>query len=393
MCLKQLEKEENFEIFRADEIQDYPYLDEEAKKVMMPILENYYSSSLPEANFKNCMWVEGDRFIWLTKEHRLGEIFRKFKFQTPEEYLVELIWLDNGGTRSFEVATTNNKDSISQLVLDRLTPDGLKNIRQKIVRNIREGIKLESVLGNHLALCKKLGITDAKEDILQFICDTKRDSTDRMDATSIYLELGGDKEKIVALYETLTNYNDYFFLHLTSQLYKTNPDSVIRKGTEAIQSVETTEERKINIAQMMAEIGDIEAFTYLDGLVRLHKKSPHHIQSGHPISKIDTTVALKELEDLTYLLLDKEYDDPRSFHDSAKSIIIEWLFALAAKSEQDLMKVSGFLQMERDKFKPHYDNTADLNWYINKIFEDFRNSEKTVKSIAETKQILESLSF
>lgn len=393
LCLKQLGKEENFEIFRAEEIMDYPYLDEDAKKVMLPILENYYLSSLAKSDFKNCMWVEGDRFMWRTREHRIGEIFKKFQFNTLEEYLLEFIWLDNGGTRSFEVATTNNKDSISQLVLDRLTPAGLEKLRLKVVSNIREGIKLESVFGNHLALCKKLGITEAKEDVLQFIQDTKRDTTDRMDATSIYLELGGEKEKIVALYETLNNYNDYFFLHLSSQLYKTHPNIVIRKGTEAIQSGETTEERKINIGQIIAEIGNTEAFIYLVGLVRLHKKSPHHIQSGHPISRIDTTVALKELEDVTYLLLDKEYDDPRSFHDSAKSIIIEWLFALAAKSEQDLMQVTSFLQAQRDKFKDSYDNAGDLNWYINRILEDFRNSEKTVKSIAETKEILSSLSI
>ncbi|MBN8674275.1 MAG: hypothetical protein J0L56_09080 [Chitinophagales bacterium] len=390
-CLKQLEKEENFEIFRAEEIMDYSYLDEDAKKVMLPILENYYLSSLPGSDFKNCMWTEGGRFIWRTKEYRLGEIFKKFRFQTPEEYLLEFIWLDNGGTRSFEVAASNNNDSISQLVLDRLTPAGLEKLKQKIAGNIKEGIKQESVLGNHLALCKKLGITDAKEDILRYIQDTKRDGIDRMDATSIYLDLGGDKAKIVALYESLNNYNDYYFQHLTSTLYKTNPDSIIRKGTEALQAADTTEERKINISQVMAEIGDIEAFKFLISLVRLNKKSPHHIQSGHPIS-IDTTAALQEMEDVIYLLLAKEYEDTRHFHDSARSIILEWLFALAAKSEQDLIQVITFLQGQQDKLKDRYDNIGDLNWYINRVLEDFRGSEKTVKSITETKQILSTLS-
>jgi hypothetical protein len=390
-CLKHLEHKENFEIFRAEEIKDYPYFDDASRKVMLPILEKYYLSALKEARFANCMWTEDDRFMWLTKEHRIGEIFEKFQFPTSEEYLLEFIWLDNGGTRSFEVAGTNNKVTKSQIVMKMLSLEGMEKLKKKVVENIRIGIKLESILGNHIALCKKLQITEAKDDILKFIQDAGRDSVNRLDATTTYLELGGDLDQIVKVYESMTDFNDYYFLHLTSQLHKIRPALVIKKGTESLRAAETQEEKKINIAQTLAELGDSEAFKYLVSLVSLNKKSPHHVQTGHPVSKIDTTIALIELEKISYLLLDPHYDDQKSFHDSAKSIIVEWLFALGAKSEKDMLQVIAFLDAAKEKLKDKYENYNDLNWYSNRILEEFRSSEKTVKSIDETIEIINAL--
>jgi len=391
-CLKTLEKDENFITFRAEEILDYPYKTEEIESVLVPIQEQYYLSTLPSANFKNCMSMKDGNLTWLRKEFRLGQIFKKYQFQTPEEYLFEFIWLDTGGTRNFKMASLNNSISISQLIIDRLTPVGLLEFRKRIVANIKEGIKLDSVLGSHIALCRYLKIQESRDIILKLIQESANDHLDRTDSVDIYLELGGDLNEIRLLYERITDYNSYFFFHLTVKLYKDFPNEVGIVCLNALNSDLTELQRKVQIAQILAEIGVFEGFAFLVSQVRSSKKSPHHIQNGHPVSKIDTVSALKELADIMYLVIDEKYKNERSFHDSAKSILLEWIFAFGSKSENDMIIVINFLQEMRDNLKGKFNENLDFNWYVNRILEDFRSTDKATKSLAEIKQIFSAIS-
>ena len=78
----------------------------------------------------------------------------------------------------------------------------------------------------------------------------------------------------------------------------------------------------------------------------------------------------------------------RSFHDSAKDIILEWLNSFSAKTEDDLLLVVTFLEDQIEKLTLKYENTMDLNWYINRMVENFRNSDSAVKTIPEIGTII-----
>lgn len=394
-CLKPLDNVDLFENFRAEEICDYPYLDEEAKRVLLPILEGYYLSTLVDADFRNSFWIENDRFSWRRKENLLGQIFEKFQFETPQDKLIDLIWLDRSGSRGMETAQINKTTTIGTLILQKLSQAGLVKFKMKLVSNIKDGIKLDSVLGTHIALCKKLGIIEARDAIFDCINRIAKNNTERIDAVTAYLDLGGNLNKIVAIYQSSDDFNEYFFYHLTAILYKTRPDVVREVGLRALESAATSAEGKIRIAQILAEVGSIDGFTYLVEQVRLFKKAPHHIQGGHRISRINTKAALKILIDVISLVVDKKYDTPRSFHDSAKSIIMEWLNTLANKSETDLNMVVSFLERAKEELAGQYseEEVSGFNWYINRMLEDFRGSDKTNKPISEIKSIISNLAL
>ncbi len=78
-----------------------------------------------------------------------------------------MIWLDAGGIRVFEVNKTNNKQSISEFIIEKLSNSGIEKLKEKILSNIKKGIKLQSVLGTHLALSRHLKIKEANEEILK----------------------------------------------------------------------------------------------------------------------------------------------------------------------------------------------------------------------------------
>lgn len=387
-CLKQLDKDGYFEIFQAEEILHYHRRTEETDRVLMPLLKDYYDRALPTANFQNCLWIEGGMYYQKNKEFRIGEIFQKFAFDTPEQYLMELVWLDNDGTRGFETATLNKRQTISQMILDRLSPAGKIEFRKKIVENIRTGIKLESVLGTHVALCRHLKITEAKEDILECLKNMHNEHINKTDAVDTYLDLGGNSAAILPLLQSMTGYNDYFFYFLTIKLYKIYSQEVSSKLKEALSCSDTSKENKIKFAQMLAELGDFDAFAYLVNEVRITLKAPYHIQGGHQLGQVDTRKALEVITPLMYLVVDRKFDNNRSFHDTAKSIVLEWLNTFAAKSEDDLNMVITFLEETMQTLKGEFEDVRDLNWYINRMLEEFRSSDKTVKTIPEIKTIL-----
>lgn len=387
-CLKFLDNKEKFEVFQAEEILNYYRRTDNSDKILVPIIKRYYDVNITLADFRNCLWTEGNKFHWKTKELRLGEIFKKFGFDTSEEYLMDLVWLDTEGIRRIQNSKFNKQQSISQLILDKITSSGKIEFRKKIHQNIKEGIKHESVLGTHIGLCRYLNIIEAKNCILECIKSMKNEYVNKSDAVDIYIELGGDYGEIFTILKGYTDYNSYFFGYLVEKIYKLFPVEVSIIIKNALSDKTISHENRIKYNQFLTDLGDFEALCFLANEIRLKLKAPYSIQGNHSIRSVDTSKALSEISDLMYLLIDDDYNDRRSFHDSAKSILLEWLNALAAKSESDLIKVIEFLNKSMQILRSRYERATDLNWYTNRMVEDFRGTDKTAKSLSEIKKIL-----
>lgn len=390
-CLEELNNEDYFDDFRAQEILSYNHRNEENDKILTEILKNYYYKNLQKANFQNCIRVEDGYYTWLHKEVRLVEIFKKFAFETEEKYLREFIWLDSDGIRGFEGAKNNKRQTISQMVIERLSSAGIEQLKKSVVKNIRTGISYTSVLGTHLSLCKHLNIFEAKDLILDCVKSLEIGSLNRADSANIYLALNGDISELLSILISSDEYNDYFFDFLVTKLYKIYPVEAGAKLREALISVRTNEEAKIRYARLLSDIGDHKAFSFLVNQVRIHKRAPYNIQEDLSVAKVDTRKALNEIFDIMYLVIDEKHYTPHRFHDSAKHIILEWLNMFSEKSETDLHLVIEFIEKAKEQLSGLYGNVADFNWYSNRILENFRNSDKSAKSISEIKKILKEI--
>lgn len=172
----------------------------------------------------------------------------------------------------------------------------------------------------------------------------------------------------------------------------THKEEAIKSLKTAFKQSETEEDTRLSVAKRLANLGDFEAFQFLAELIRVNKRSPYTIQGHLAIHNVDTSLGLKELEDLMYLIVDKKYDDNQHFSESAKSILLELLYGFAGKSEEDLEKVVGFCEKAlKDLQSKAYDNATHFNFFINRMIENFRDSDKTTKSISEIKTIFKSL--
>lgn len=392
-ALKVIDNPASFEFFRAYEITTYNFVDSPEEEQLKSIAESYYQREIVTANFTNAIVEKDNRMTWLRRERLLGQIFEKFHFETPIDKLMELVWLDLEGIRSFsQEHSTKEKKSISHLIIERLNEEQVLQFSHKILEHLKTGIKSQSILGSHVALCKYLNIYEARDFILELVVKNKISTWHKNTYVDIYIHLEGDTNKLASYFKKINDYNETVYLHLAGKLISIYPEIVQKSLLSCIKSLSITSDIKIGAARHLIQLGNNEGFLYLKNLLIAQGKAPYTIQSGHKISNIDTSYGLKELEDVVHMLIAPEYNDRFSFHDSAKSIILEWLSQFAAKSEDDLNMVTEFLYSAYEKLKSTYPNAKDIFWHIERFVENFRDSDKTVKSIAEIKQTIEKYS-
>ena len=199
---------------------------------------------------------------------------------------------------------------------------------------------------------------------------------------------------VVELVSKLSNYNEYWYLHLIKLIAPSYRSEAINSLTKAFMLSETKEEVKIEVAKHLSNLENVEGYKFLMELIRVNKKSPYTIQGHLSIHNVDTTLGLKEIEDLMYLVVDKHFEVQQHFSENARNVLVELLYGFAAKSEADLEKVIEFCEKTAKDLKQRgYENTSDFNFFINRMVENFRSSDKTTKNISEFKPILLRLSY
>jgi hypothetical protein len=393
-CLRFLENEDAFDFFRAEEILQYNFDSVEDKEFYLSLLRKYYNNRLPKANFANCIWIINGHYFSRRVERQLVEIFKKFDFDTSEEYLLEMIWLDLSGIRLFHKQQWGNREkSLSELILEKLSTPGIRKLKEKILANLKIGISHYSVLSTHFALCSHLKIFGAKDEVLKAMNENQRDIYLR-DVVDVYLELGGEMSEVVDLVNKMDHYDEYAYFHLILLISKDYFQDALNSLRKALNSHGAERGFLIQVAKHLAYFGDIQGFKFLMQEIRKNKESPYSIQGHLAVHNVDTRLALNEIFDLMYLVVDPAYEDRSHFTESARDILVELLYGFASKSESDLEKVVSFCEeVVIDLKKKKYESATYFNFYIDRMIENFRNSDKSIKTISEFKSILNSITY
>lgn len=391
--LKITEDQDWYDYFRVTAILNQSADRGDDTEFYQTILRNYFEKHIQTANMVNTYRETNSGYQYQYVPELLGRLFSKYKFEASPEKLMELVWLDTGGIRSWEHSITNRFESISQSILEKLNEVEREIFKGKIVANMRLGIKMKSVLGNHISLCRRLKIFDATDDLLYIIQHNLYESHHMFEVIKIYLELNGDIEEVLKIFRSITDYNDYLYKEMISYLLPLYPSVVLESLLKSFNSDSINAEVRIDLARYMSRLGSREGFHYITEQLRRIKKSPYTIQGKIDIHYVDTATALAEMQDLVYFLVDPAYGDHRTLHDSAKNIILEWIFGFAGKSEADMNLVLTFLYdsiplLQKMGYK---EEALDLNFYANRILENFRGSDNTIVPLSIIKSKLKVL--
>ncbi len=361
--------------------------------VYLQIARSYFDRYINTLDFTNCWWDTPTGCGYLQKQENIGRLLEKYAFDAPAERLLELLWLDHGGLSGWAHENTNHRKSIAEIIVEKLGESNIEKVKEKVLANMRLGIKCREVMGTHIALASRFKITQARDLIWEHILNGKVSHYDIYDLIQVYLELGGDPNKVADYLMGWEDYTSYTYWKLTEQMIDTYPEMIRASLHKALASVTLKEDDKLNAHIYLATLKEIDSFAYLVNELKNKNKAPYTINGKSHVQNVDTAEALKLIEPVAYMVIDPTNDHKR-IHDSARGIILEWLYRFAAKSEADMLMVVDFMYSMMEQLKTNFPDHANLyHFYITKVLEDFRASDKPDTSVSRMKAELAKIGW
>jgi len=384
-CLRVINTPASFELFMVEETMEMN--EEKHGMLYRNFLETYYNWEIAVADFVNAYYPKARKWLCKRREFLLSRLFEKFTFKTPVGVLLQLIWLDKGGPRNLRDLSNDKPNTLTGKIMEALGKDHENSLREEVLRNMQTGIFQNEVFGNHAALAHHYKIEEARDIILERIRKGSVDNYDVPYLAKFYLELGGNSKKLVPAFRKLIGFYAHTFIEMADLMVDYQPAEVKRLFNSYLNMPVRQDDEHISVANRLSAMGEFNGFEYLVNRIKADGKSPITIQGRFTIEKQDTVRALKKLEEVVTHVLD---NDRGAFHESARSIILEWLFSLAEKSEKDLQLVVDFFHGAKAKYAslPDSDN---FNWYADRCIEKFRESGVSKNNMRSLKKVLENI--
>jgi hypothetical protein len=158
---------------------------------------------------------------------------------------------------------------------------------------------------------------------------------------------------------------------------------------KALDSENAAIDRKIDLAKILMELGDEEGMNFIIEQMQGAELLPWGRDDSFRLARIDTQVALNKLSSMMHVLFVNR--ETRMMRKDVKSILLDFLFSLAEKSEEDLLIVDTFLSGIKERFKGHVIDFSELNRYRERMIENFRDTSEGFSSIGYTIKILEEI--
>ncbi|WDF79063.1 hypothetical protein PQ469_03460 [Mucilaginibacter sp. KACC 22773] len=378
----------DFFYWRAEKLLHYEFKGLSDDSILLTILEEYYNEHISHAVFENAYYFdESGQPMRKRMEYQLCEIWKKHSFKTPDEILLEMTWMEIGGIRGVEHDQLNKRTSLSELLLEHFA-DRPALLAERIIAHLRLEISHDNVLASHIGFCKYLKLYESVTTILDIILIDRFDHYFQYQAIDVYVALDGDKRNLLDYLVDFKDYNDYVFIHLIKLLRADFPNEVTQLMLPAINYINTSPERKMDLAQQLSNSGVIEGFDYI--ITELEKRSvaPLHIQHSTIIWQVDTLTALNRLKAVAHMLVDPAFDH-NQFWESPKQFIIELLFGFSKKGEDDLLLVEDFMHRTAEQFLSDFPvQSAHLLWHAERAIDQFRESQQAGFSVSFIRQLL-----
>ena len=390
-CLRVLANKDYFDYFRVCKLLNYPSLDSPDREQMWQLLKLLYNERIVKANFTTAIRYKESTIIISPWENLLSQVFKKYGFATEPVILIDMFCMDMEGLRNFKSYhyTIERKPSLSEKILEHLTPKQQEEAAKVIMRRLQKGIFVEEILENHLSLCRKLNIYQARETILSLLLNKQIRSYHTFEVAEIFVDLGGDWAQVVAVFEAFQQYDDTGYLSFVSKLKNDHPDVVIKSLTRAIEVPEVSLDRRLNYAQLLMELGDIQGFYFIVECLRKNVPLSSGPSMHFQLQNFDTTLMINKLAPIMSIFLEETYQD---FHiKDPKSLLVDLLSSIAEKSEDDLLLVDALLESTLRSTSSGEKSGFNINRYQERILENFRDKGDKPLPLNEVAEMLKEI--
>ncbi|OOQ58286.1 NACHT domain-containing protein [Mucilaginibacter pedocola] len=386
-CLQAVDDEVYFKGWRGERLFT-GYLNRYYPGQVQEMLRGYYDEEIVSFPFTE---------ININSEHNaaflaglLMKIWAEHQWPTSDQTLLEFSRINTEGYGGMHHRELNRRKSVTDLLLKHFA--GREEILKiKILQNLASGVRHYDVLGTQFEICRELEIKEAVPYLLDAIQHQKSYTHHVDDYMALYISLGGGYDRLLPLFEAVTNLNDYLFMFMVKLLEPVYPGQVTARLLECLRAETTEQGRKIEAAKRLAQLGNEEGFLFLINKFEAGKRAPFDVQGKVHYWNVDTSWGLQQLRSLMFLLVDEKTEALR-FHDSPKYLLLEILNGFAAKSEPDLSLVTAFMnQCVNDLSITYPANAGHIAWHAEQMMEKYRQINIIPLGNRHIKKILQAI--
>ena len=315
------------------------------------IIANWCYSNLDKIDFKTALITKSNGssstsllaiFLWY--------YLRKFNLTYTKEVLLDLLsydWIEAGQHVGIEYL---------EALLSKY------EITTRILTNLKEGIRNDDVLKNHLDYCKRYKVTEVLPYAMSELANSDRGDDVKRIALDTICELSktttNDLEKLLP--QIINN----FKWNVIEKLVQNNSQVCHKYLLSMLQTA--NEEEKLKSANYLIELQDLEGLKYYVDWVKRHKQSPETVHFDK-----SPLLGLRVLEAVPYLidLLEVSYqpDFVNSGFEHLEYHILDTLTTIALQTDENYQSVrkdmEDFIKNNTGKIK----NINFLNIFIEKL--------------------------
>ncbi|MDY0016805.1 MAG: hypothetical protein RBS89_03110 [Candidatus Delongbacteria bacterium] len=371
-----LEDDKRVELYLINEI----YNELKSKKDLTVSVEqnkkiyNWCERNFETVDFTKAIFKEGGQLRYRLDAIFMSYFYRRFKYDFPEDIMLDML--------SFDYFTVNDysetDDIISKLPADK--------VKERIERNIIEGISDFNVLKNHVMYALENNIESTYEYILSYTRNFNVESYEANELIKMYFEKTKDAEGLYHLLRIPEDIN-WKVVELLIPVKESVP---IQKSLEEyLSSSHNDKDKKFIASQYLIRMQSRIGMDYFIGKVKqMRSIDLSHLNCLKNIDNPDLISGMFELLEFSY---EKEIKiDP--FYNLNK-IVLDSLFSIAMKSKALYDLVRGNLMKFQALYIEKYPDLKFLKYDLDNMDKRFRELYVHVPDIEEVKAILKELGF
>jgi len=263
----------------------------------------------------------------------------------------------------------------------------IKDITERILENLENGIEINDVLKNHIKYCTKHDIEEVLPFAYKEIKNTKVDTEIRRVSLESIIKV--DKE-LIGLEDALGDINDAFKWNMVEALIDRTSKRVFDYLRIMLQQGE--EDDRTRASEYLIKLQDIIALEYYVEYIKKKNRFDREMYNTSPLSSLTTANAIPYLIELLNLTYQKTFQQPDDF-EKLDRLILAALRSISLESEGNYQQVKQSIENFIKKYINVYENVNWLNSFLDQLEQQYFINKSQKLTIDDVIKKIEMINF
>lgn len=262
-----------------------------------------------------------------------------------------------------------------------------KDISERILKNLENGIEINDVLRNHIEYCTNHDIVEVLPFAYNEVKDAKADNEIRRISLEAIIKL--DKEH-TGLEKVLNDINDGFKWNVVEALINKSSNCVFDYLRALLTKGDA--EDKIRATGYLIKLQDINALEYYVEYIKRENRFDRDMYDASSLSSLTTASATPYLIDLLKLTYQETFQQPNTF-EKLDRLVLAALRSISLESEGNYQQVRQSIEHFITEYINVYENVNWLNSFFDQLEQQYFINKSQKLTMDDVIEKLEMITF